>query len=439
MQRGTDIHAETEHYLKTGEIRTGREYGGEGDFRPYVEALAPHLPPPMHDELIIEQRIDMRCWDGGPRWLGFIDIGFSAATPLQIKDIKSTSDFRYAKTPLELKDNIQLNSYGRWVYHTTPYRGEIELGHIYIKTGTKVPKNPKVKPVSVVTDYDYVMDYWEREMETVREMQRVAVEVEKAHDLPPTISACGMYGGCPFRSDCGLTTKELFNTGTKKKGKEMGNSFLSNLKKKAATGNNGVLSPDAPPRTTPKPEETDDEPEMTAAEKKAEKKKAAAEKKKAAAEKKKAAAAKKAEKEAAKAKNTNTEDETEAKLDEKPKAKTKSKTKSKTNGTTTRGFTLYIDCMPSKDVNGDGIEPTLFEDWFSPLVMAMNEEVAEHKKLPSYLLLPYSEEKAMVALAVADAVERLPPSMVVSSGTPGAKDALAGLIPHATKVVRATR
>jgi hypothetical protein len=438
MQRGTDIHGESEFYLKTGEIRD-HEYGGEGNFRPYVEALAPHLPPPTHDELIIEQRIDMDCWPGGPKWLGFIDIGFSAASPLQIKDIKSTSDFRYAKTPLELKDNIQLNSYGRWVYHTTPYRGEIELGHIYIKTGTKVPKKPKVKPVSVITDYDYVMDYWEREMVTVREMQ-CAAGAKSAHELPPTISACGMYGGCPFRGECGLTTKELFSVGTKKKGKEMGNSFLSNLKKKAAEGGggalndtpNGVLSPDAPSRTTEVSDDDGPEKETAAAKKK----RLAAEKKAAkAAEKEAAAAEKKAAKEAAAA------EKKAAKAAEKKAAKAAEKEPS--SGAQKDGakkeFTLYIDCMPTKDVGRNNVEPTLFEDWFSPLVMAMNEEVMESRKLPSYLLLPYSEEKAMVAIAVADAIGRLPSEMFVSSGTPGAKDALAGLIPHATKVVRATR
>lgn len=112
------------------------------------------------------------------------------------------------------------------------------------------------------------------------------------------------------------------------------------------------------------------------------------------------------------------------------------KSQEKKNG---NGFTLYIDCIPTKDTENSGLEPTLFEDWITPIVLSMNEIVLKEKNLPHYQLLPYAEEKAMFSIAVNESAERLPPMMVLNSGTPGAKDALGVLIPHASKVVRALR
>ncbi len=77
MQRGKDIHTESEHYLNTGEIRDSCYSEFNLNYRPYVESLAPLLPPPMHDELLVEHEINIECGEGLPNWIGFIDIGFS--------------------------------------------------------------------------------------------------------------------------------------------------------------------------------------------------------------------------------------------------------------------------------------------------------------------------------------------------------------------------
>ena len=83
----------------------------------------------------------------------------------------------------------------------------------------------------------------------------------------------------------------------------------------------------------------------------------------------------------------------------------------------------------------------MFEDWFGPIVMKMNEHALEEKKVPSYLLLGFAEEKALVAVAIKDAIDKgtLPSVLVINSGTPSAKDAMGSLVPHATTVVKATR
>lgn len=397
QQRGKDIHTEGEHYLLTGELRDSEYTELRLNYRPYVEAVVPHLPPPQHPDLIIEHELWLPAIEG-VSWLGYIDIGFSGVDPLVIRDIKSTSNFRYAKTPKELSEDIQVLSYARWAYEVASYAGEIDLGHIYVKTEKRVVrKRPKTKLVSCIVSQDHVNEIWEREMVTVEKML-AASNAKSAHDLPPTTTACGMYGGCPFRERCGITS-EMTVAGMfqldKKGNAEMGNKFLDKLKKGKKTKKpEGIVPPDAPERET-----SEEESEAIRAE--------------ATAKAEKAAKAKKAK--AAKAK----------------------KTKTKKNGTT-KAFVLYIDCMPKKDVGAE-IEPTLFEDWFNPLVMKMNEAVMDEKKLPSYLLLPYAEEKAMVQLAVQESIEDLPLAMVVTSGSPGARDALGALVPHATQVVVGTR
>jgi hypothetical protein len=386
MQRGTDIHSETEHYLNTGDLRDSAFTERELNYKPYVEALKPYLPPPGHSDLLIEQRIELAAIDG-VSWLGFIDIGFSGVDPLQIRDLKTTSDFRYAKTPAELMDDIQLMSYAEWTYTVAGYSGEIDLGLIYVKTEKKlVRKKPKTKLVNIVVDEDHVHDVWAREMVIVGEMKDVASNCKNAHDLPPTVSACGMYGGCPFVAQCGLTGSDMLFGTKKEKGKGM-NKFLNKLNKNKKKNGAEVLSKDAPSRTT-----------ETVADK--------------------AASAPDAK--------------------EKPAVK-KKRTKKKTNGKAP--FTIYVDCFPTKDVNADGVAPTLFEDWFGPIVMKMNEHALEEKKLPSYLLLGFAEEKALVAVAIKDAIDKgaLPSVLVINSGTPSAKDAMGSLVPHATTVVKATR
>jgi hypothetical protein len=94
--------------------------------------------------------------------------------------------------------------------------------------------------------------------------------------------------------------------------------------------------------------------------------------------------------------------------------------------------------MPVKDV-GDDAEFSLFEDWITPVVTQLNQEVQQGKGLPDYRLLPYSEEKAMFAAGLSAVVSSLPSVMIVNTGTPGAKDALGVLIPHASRVIRAFR
>jgi hypothetical protein len=407
QQRGNHVHKGAEHTLNNRGDILDNEWGR------YVESMVPHLPIGQKD-ILVEKKIWIDTAPGLPRWLGYIDLIDNSRTIseyLRITDHKTTSNFRYAKTPKELLEDTQLMSYARWCFVTGFEEEFIEVGHLYIKTAKKTPKKPKVKPVYITVDQGHVASIWERDLVLVEEMVRAA-EIENTDLLEAKgteTGYCKKYRGCPHRSRCGLQgSVSLFGNGKGNgKGTEIMTSFLQRMKDKKAKANGatkpptGVLASDAASRTT-EPDTEPEESEPTAAE---QKKAAAAAKKKAAADKKAAAAKKKA-----------------------------AAAKKKAAAPAVEGFTLYINCAPVKD-NSAEFSPTLFEDWLSPIVMELNETVSE-KGLSDYRHLPYAEEKALFAVAVNESLKEMPPQMIVNSGTPGAKDALAVLIPHASLVVR---
>ncbi len=397
MQRGTYIHEGIEYALKN----EGRTL--DNDYTPYVESAKPFLPI-GEEKLLIEKKIVLPTGPGVPPWIGYIDLVDDTrvfSETIRVMDYKSTSDFRYAKTPKELSENSQLISYARFLYEKG-FKGPVELAHLYLKTAKKTPKKPKPKLVTVVVEQEQVEKIWTRDIGKVVEMVEAA-KIENTDLLPPTTSSCGMYGGCPHRSRCGLMQKSnLF--GNQNGNGEIAMDFLRKLREAKEKGNGngvpeGVVPPDAPERTTPVVETA-------------------------------AAAAPPPE--------TPVTAEASAPAEEPPKKRGRPKgatsTKVKKNGA---GFILYIDCIPTKD-NTD-VEPTLFEDWIEPIVVSLNETASSAKNLAHYQLLPYGEEKSMFSMAVVDSLSRLPSKMIVNSNSPGARDALGVLIPHATTVVQRLR
>lgn len=435
QQRGTDIHAEAEWYLNNDKFRDKIYTYNMGtdeqpdlveiNHRPYIEALSEHLPvpKPRNKDLISEQKLNMQIGPGMPRWLGFVDVGCSAGDPLRIIDIKTTSDFRYMKTEGELYTNIQVISYAKWVYEQFDYDGIIDVGLLYVKTNARtVPKKPKTALVNVYVDKAEVEDVWQRELEVIREMKHISETVKAAHDLEPTVTACGMFGGCPFQKECGIASDlvgSLFGVNKKKKENGKMSDFLKNLKKSAAAKKkNGTSTTNGVKAVETKAEE---EPK-----------------------KKKFKPLKKKEKVEAKeatilppdAPSRETTDEESEVIQGEAQARAEKKEKKKT-ATKRKSFTIYVDCTPEKF---SGKFPVLFEDWFQPIYESLNETAKEKGGKDSFWLLTFGEQKALVLSGVAEAAkEDLPNAMIVRKNTPGAMDALGALLPHATHVIQGTR
>lgn len=444
MQRGTDIHALIEHWLKTGKIKvpTGKLPARVVAGLKKIDADVVHVDDPLvtkyhehaiataimlteklsiepsHADLIIEQEIRIPTGKGLPFWLGYIDIGWSGriAMPLGIFDTKSTSDFRYAKTKEELRKNPQVNSYCRWAFETMGYpEPEIETGHGYIHTKVHKTKLPNTKFVTTKVNRESVANVWNECIDDVRSMVELAAPVEGlkdglkiAQEVAPTTTACSMYGGCPHLERCGIAKESItnyFTNNQKSTTKEIPMSSLLN-KLRAQKGDepaaeakvetkteetkaeakvpDGVLPDDAPDRTTPVKTE---------------------------AEKAEAAPA-----------------------EEKKKKTTRKKT---TKKKAANGFVIYQNCVPTK--GGEGI--TRYEDWFGPLFELIDKTAAEANGVSGYWSLSFAQQKDFLAKSVSAYIEEngLPEAMLIMGSPMLATDVLPHLAARAATVVNAVR
>lgn len=401
QRRGSDIHKLLENYLYTGNIQPH----GQGYHR-YIEWLVPHLPE-RTESLAIEQEIRLDVETGLPLPIntgklppdmfikGFIDLGVWSRLPPLIGDLKTTSDFRYAKTPAELRINTQLNIYTRWVLGIEPGLDKVKVGHWYLKVSKTVPKttrSKKVLPVFTEITRTANQECWERDLGVMREMEKAGY-ADSAQELPPNINHCPAYGGCQYKDRCGVDVqKSLFTKPetSSKKGSIMG--FLDKVK--ATTGgNNGQTAPASfsppppqppPPaveaRSTPSPavqEPTiippDGAPRETPPE---------------------------------------ISEEIRSKAEESAEKKTKKKTTRKAKHK--RTCTLYINCHPMK---GEHQKDAVFvEDWIRDIHTKLNEHVKE-RGLVDYRLLPFQEEKIALSHGVQAKIEQegLPEVLVVQN------------------------
>lgn len=212
MQRGTDIHSSIEQYLKTGVVPPG-------PYEAMVRSAIPHLPAPGKSTVRVEEWIELPTYEGGPLLVGKFDsIDADDGHPLQfplVVDCKTTSDFKWAKSPAQLADNIQLGAYAAYLLaNTDKFPGllrtdAVRLRHVYIRT--KGAHNSM--PVEVVVDAEAIADRWERTKAIVREMAAWAQayldgRVKTADDLPPNTNSCELYGGCFYRPKCGFSLTE---------------------------------------------------------------------------------------------------------------------------------------------------------------------------------------------------------------------------------------
>jgi hypothetical protein len=285
-RRGTAIHHGIETYLKTGEIvkyvavnrETGKvEYTTAGPVEDhlldskredrevdvfqverFVNAAKKYLPEPG-SEMGIEFKVQMATTEGGPPWIGYIDL----LTEEEIKDYKTSSDIRrYSKTPEELENDVQQNAYAKFVFDNSD-RDEVPVSLVYLETRNKVKVN--TREVTAVIERGKCQAKWAEMLKDVDQMVQLAEE-EDSLQVPCNPEACGDYGGCPHKERCGLSVLHGLGETNKSKGKKMGN-FLKNLKNKKEAEAKGppeepkaeakakaeagsVVPPDAPPRTT---------------------------------------------------------------------------------------------------------------------------------------------------------------------------------------------
>lgn len=119
------------------------------------------------------------------------------------------------------------------------------------------------------------------------------------------------------------------------------------------------------------------------------------------------------------------------------KAATQTEAEVKPTTAARKEFVIWIDTMQVKGPNG--VDPTLLEDWFGDIEMALND-LALEEKLPHWMLMGFGPQKAALAIKVQEKIAKgLPSVMVVNSSSPVAREVLPMLIPHATRIYRSTR
>jgi hypothetical protein len=235
---GTEVHAQVEHYLGTGEDVLGD----------VARELLRHLPAPnmrldslayegdaydVFPRLMLEASLaDWGLTADGIPLVGFIDIVNPRRMNegiLRLTDIKTTSAIgRYSADPEELVTTksdvgIQMVGYAEGARVSGLFEGlrEVEVEHLYTQTrGLRC-----ALPVLGSMDLAHVESEWSR-MHGVAKRMRGVAKAKALDEVEPNFDACDDYGGCPYRANC-LTYQ------SSKENRTMG--IMDRLKKASAT------------------------------------------------------------------------------------------------------------------------------------------------------------------------------------------------------------
>jgi RecB family exonuclease len=306
LKNGTEIHAEIEKYLLTGIIDQSSKW------YKLVEMAQPHLPKaPVTTDIKVEHWIEQPTYDGGPLWVGKIDmIDLSNSEQINILDNKTCKNFTYAQKTDTLGLTTQMNAYAHyalfgkeWVTGNT-----LKLTHLYLQ----ISVDGKAKVVQCEVDKEQVKKVWQESLNVVREMSSTAA-ITNWEEIKPNTNSCSKFGGCQFREKCGFLSEIDI---IKREHMDAKKSLKERLAeaKGSQPGLPAILPPDAPSNTSSLEE-------VTAAE--------------------------------------------NAKKTKKPKAEVVS-TKDSLNAL---GLEVYVDCYPESGT----APPILLTAWLNPLVQGLND------------------------------------------------------------------
>lgn len=216
---GTEMHAQIEEFLKTGNRKVLGPIANAGF----------HLIPEPGDELYIEKDMLTRLHEtlevtaensqflldnailhaAGVPVLGFIDVVNMRGTnkggsenenvrdpegTVEVLDWKSTSDFKWAKKGKNLIHTAQMSGYGKWILNQLPEIKYIRLSHAYFLT-KGMPRAKKETALFTREQIETAWEHWEG-------VARLMVEAAKKHgpgqsnQVQLNTDACNDYGGC---------------------------------------------------------------------------------------------------------------------------------------------------------------------------------------------------------------------------------------------------
>lgn len=230
--RGTVVHAALESYLKTGKVAPeivtqAAEIGiPEHDLLAFVEAIKPYYGAPGTPGTVTEYKDEIKTYTEGPVYVTVVDHACEVTidkygTIPQIDDLKTTSDFRYCKTPEQLVKDVQMISYAKWALGIFDSQEQdrpdfVSLRHVYVRTRGKCVATVR----STLISPDDVEREWQRIVGVVRSME-ITAEIKTVEEVEPNTESCSAYGGCFFKPQCfgaaAGTVSGLFDTTTPEK------------------------------------------------------------------------------------------------------------------------------------------------------------------------------------------------------------------------------
>lgn len=199
LETGNKVHAEIEHYLKTGEDVLGP-----------IARAGKHLIYPPGGELLVEhESLGELVVCGVPLYMkldvensrGYYLDAEGRDRPLdgavEVNDWKTTSDMKWAKTGRELLGTVQMPVYGKWALErprALPRRTDVvRLSHTYFGT-----RRREAGKATVLAKASEIGERW-GQVEQVVERMIQAADVATGAELQPNWDACGR---CPHRDRC---------------------------------------------------------------------------------------------------------------------------------------------------------------------------------------------------------------------------------------------
>jgi hypothetical protein len=255
LKRGSLIDAQANHYFRTSEIKPMPLViaGKREEWSTLVEDAAMKFWPEAGPHLMNQVEFNLPTYPGGPLMNGKPDVAWwkiVAEKWLKIIDNKSTSNFRYCKTPEELSHNTQMVIYGRWGYEEQKAE-TVEVAHVYLHTKNKKKGRTHMVPLPseppLILTREHVQEEWDQRLETVKLMGAAARGAVNAEQLEPNTKHCErMYGQpCPFRAKCGQMNKSIFKLGASKMSTNMdpAKSSSTGLMARLAAMKGGAVKP----------------------------------------------------------------------------------------------------------------------------------------------------------------------------------------------------
>lgn len=220
---GTAVHSQIEQFLKFR--RPLDLLTPEGQ----IAATGAHLWPGRVGVDRVERPFSARL--EGVAFRGIVDLDLGST----VVDHKTTSDFKWAKTPDELGTDVQATLYAHEAM--TRLGGPITLRWLYYRT--RAPWRTPARAVERTVTADEIAPT----LSQTAERGRLLVSLARANvdplSLPPTIATCEKYGGCAYRGLCNLSPAERLEA-------HMMN-MADAIKKLSGTVNPGAPPPPPPP------------------------------------------------------------------------------------------------------------------------------------------------------------------------------------------------